>query len=362
MAFSARYKKKRRAKAKKRLKASRAVNPTFSPGNTTDHTGLNKLERAEAAEKVKDAARKKHEASVERAGALVSAIDMLYDTTFHSISAHVKGGPSADLRRIWFLACSAVFGRFKDHGIVHVRGRTLNAEWDVTGKECNLNLSYTVTGVVGDSFAKIGTAALGDKWKPITGYELMMRGPDQLTVGANWTDITFNSSQAPIESPPGFVLDRAGNQTNTTPFRGENRRITNVLREALTLSPSGELEANVRSVRPDSDSSPANHTVHFLRDKPPAMIDNGRVITTGERRDKRVQGPKPSADGLVRGSMLEMIAAALTTPGYSVVPVISNQPYAQPLGSSGVSANAIAGGENLDSGPANIGVPDITGD
>jgi hypothetical protein len=46
----------------------------------------------------------------------------------------------------------------------------------------------------------------------------------------------------------------------------------------------------------------------------PVLPDDGRVITTGEKNDPRVQPPKPPYDGVSRGGALSLIAQHLQNP------------------------------------------------
>lgn len=51
------------------------------------------------------------------------------------------------------------------------------------------------------------------------------------------------------------------------------------------------------------------------RNNTPVMPDDGRIITTPERRDPVVQPPKPIVDGISRNDVLRMISAFLASPG-----------------------------------------------
>jgi len=68
----------------------------------------------------------------------------------------------------------------------------------------------------------------------------------------------------------------------------------------------------------------------------PVLPDEGRVITTGEKHNRYVQPPKPPVDGVSRGSLLSMVAAALASPGVLVEAPGNLVNNTQPIAAQGV--------------------------
>lgn len=303
----------------------------------------------------------------------------------HSITVNVKGGPGASLRRIWWLACAACFGRYK-RGVLGFWARSINAQWNITGKEVSITLAYTFSGV---------TEAVAGVFRNYTGLDFLQRGPDQVTIGSGYPAWMFTTRQnlanfanrigaigkfgAGLAVPGGIVggaihqladpvLQGQQARVNSWQFRvqaaGVSTRIaamtwldltranTNdpqLISNHLTTGPTvlvrilepyrvrylpnviGELP--IQSTFAEgfterlpfrrqtvTDNSFAYTDRGGLYGYTPLLPDDGRLITTGEKRDPRVQPPKPPADGVSRGNPLALITAALASPGYLVAP------------------------------------------
>lgn len=315
----------------------------------------------------------------------------------HSITVNVRGGPRADLRRCWYLAVAACFGRYM-RGLSGVWGRSINAQWNVTGKEVSITLAYTFSGIVENTYGSIMDES---------GLSILQRGPDQVTVGAGWPKWMLTTRQLlgsglngwqPFVGGPatailsggglrnvapgaGVSLDsnqtgqgqnlsragggmlvttrvdsvdarqliegwRLGNEKNAQPLPARVfqpyrfKPVPNIFRELPIRPPGG-------SVRPSPEALPFRRirpgftetTFYVLRGGQygtvPVLPDDGRVITTGEKGDPRVQPPKPPVDGVSRAHPLAMITAILGNPGVLVDAPIN---AGNTLGSEGVYA------------------------
>lgn len=316
----------------------------------------------------------------------------------HTISVSVKGGPEASLRRCWYLAIAACFGR-RRKGIDAFWAETLNANWDVTGKAVTCTVSYAV-GALSDPWG-----SLNDSQDPIA---LLQRGPDQVTVGAGWDSFFATLQQqvggigvlqnlkwarmiggklglagpkVPDVAPlPGQVIDPLKKRRlskdpavvrqlppKRDPFidanlltvgwrvtKGDNDSLqpiftalfqpwtVRVITHPLAELPIGHADAGEQQLIPYRSHRPAPlDGIQYIRrggvlGDVPTLPDEGRIITTGEKLDKRVQPPKPPVDGLSRGHLLMMVSAALADPGVLVVAPKNPAGNTQPLGAEGV--------------------------
>lgn len=278
-----------------------------------------------------------------------------FPTTAHSITVQVAGGPNADLRRCWFLALAACFGRYR-RGLNGVSARSLNAQWDVTGKTVAVTLAYTFGT---NSIEKAQQVLSSDD----NGLRMFYTGPDQVTIGESWPSwmlTTASGKSAQQQRNLGGGVPRGGgvntvqtgtpqNITAATPGQLASysslflANTNNMLSpDAVTLLKELRNGSTWRTVR---ISSGRDVLVDVLRELPqkfgdstflpfrdwlknrgpnmfafgghvaPVLPDAGRVITTGEKRDPRVQPPRPAVDGVTRNHILNMVSAALSSPG-----------------------------------------------
>ena len=324
----------------------------------------------------------------------------------HSITVSVRGGPSANLRRCWFLCIAALFGR-RRRGVSSNFAEALNAQWDITGKSCTATLTYTNNPVTElDQLAVTG----------MTPAAVLQRGPDQVTVGAGWATNFFTYGQFPIKTAGGVLADLVGiggmfrpdinrlpasvrlpgdlssptaaNELNTAaipytlpPVEPPKQqgglfygwRISKIatdndplmIRNVFTTpwvvqqaepDPLAELPISTGGVElvPYTVHAPLViqgggvngtdlilSTVRYVRRGDgiglvPVLPDEGRIITTGEKQNTFVQPPKPPVDGVSRGSLLSMVAAALASPGILVESPSNYTNNTQPVAAQGV--------------------------
>ncbi len=332
----------------------------------------------------------------------------------HSITVTVRGGPGASLRRCWFLCIAALFGR-RRRGTVANMAEALNAQWDITGKTVTATLSYTSNPIT----------EINGYWSDgMSPAAILQRGPDQVTIGAGWSQHFFTFAQRPSNSPSilgdlvtiGGSLQNIGRGVSTTPIPGDltnknaawtlntpwiryNLPQTEAPRAAGGLSFGWRISkiANdnlkpidnvfvtpwvIQAAEPDplaelpiadGSSELVPYTVHaplviqgggdsvevvpgviINRDlilntvryvrrgsgpgqgMVPLLPDEYRIITTGEKHHPNVQPPKPPVDGVSRGSLLSMVAAALASPGVLVESPINLVNNTQPIAAQGV--------------------------
>lgn len=326
----------------------------------------------------------------------------------HSITVSVRGGPSANLRRCWFLCIAALFGR-RRRGVSSNFAEALNAQWDITGKSVTATLTYTNNPL---------TEADQHLTSGFSPAAVLQRGPDQVTIGAGWTGNFFTYKQQPINPFEGALSNLVG---IGGVFRPGNNRLPVSLRLPGDLdSPSKVNEMNgvsvpytlppvepakqqgglfygwrISKITTDNDpnlirnvfttpwvvqqaepdplaelpiSAPGAsrelvpYTVHaplviqgggvngndlilnsvrYVRRGDgqglvPVLPDEGRIITTGEKHNSYIQPPKPPVDGVSRGSLLSMVAAALASPGVLVESPANYTNNTQPVAAEGV--------------------------
>lgn len=297
----------------------------------------------------------------------------------HAITVRCIGGPDADIRRVWYLALAACFGRYRD-GVRFAGGSaTLQGLWDVTGKACQVELVYSPAAVV-EAVAQQQDAAIGTILSPIPGAGLVVgalistarsrivtakvdprrdalsfihRGPSQLTIGGSWpsfltdphTSIMRPAGGGGVAVVPsassgfgGFLLGAAIAQTTgdwvqflncgrtgypAVPYARlttYNRFGKDVFREwpttqgsqGITTYPFRVTASTTTTGGPGRHGFPGTQVSQAF--PIPALPDDGRVITTGEKNDQRVQPPRPSVDGQSRLSLLGLTAQALAFP------------------------------------------------
>lgn len=255
----------------------------------------------------------------------------------HAITVSVVGGPGADLRRIWYLALSAAFGRYRGKAVGY-QDATLSGEWDVTNKAVAVSIMYSNNGLI----AAIDRILGGAK----TPIQLIQEGPTQATVGAGWPAFLVTNARPPIAGGLGPVaailggafgffatplLDAPSFKTNATlvfpcgadsyayaPLIAPNLVNSGVLRELISISAVGRTVSWRGLGWRLGWSGPSGLVTLTFTGGIPVLPDDGRVITTGEKNDPNVQNPKPPVDGVSRGGTLALAAQALQTPCYCV--------------------------------------------
>lgn len=308
-------------------------------------------------------------------------------TFIHAINVSVIGGPAADLRRVWYLACAAAFGRYRNrvNGISEVN---LEGVWDVTGKAARVSIAYTFAGFAGQVdlpnqipqilggaprmlivppavqvgewlWSKVKPAPAGGPAAAVPvpggpapaggtrgGLDLIMNGPDQVTIGEAWPQFLRRPALEDLILPAAFpaaALRDTGRYTPFNPVFEECDADTLYVRFSgpyKKVDIFGELpkqpgdifggEGTGTLFLPYGQVSPI--TGPFIENfgtrerlrignktyiSSPKLPDDGRVITTGEKRDPRVQPPRPWVDGKSRMSMIDLISSALHQPCYA---------------------------------------------
>ncbi len=310
---------------------------------------------------------------------ILGKLNSLVDSFTHVITVKCVGGPAADLRRVYYLACAAAFGRFS-RATTRVNGSyfEMSCSTDVTDKSVTITIGYN-TALIGDAIRANTTDAR-------TPLDVMFDGPDQFTVGRGWTapfftskgaGSTYASVVAGQEIRGGRVVDGGGEKNvppglelgpETGEFGGsftrpivqwvvkqdDVLRLKNVpltvFRPYALASPAVDAARELPSLSTDKKT----RKFYMRRVVPPGMDgftvvetraggrvprlpDDGRVITTGETGDARIQPPRPPVDGIARGSLLALTVQALTAPGFLPgLPALTDTP----LGSGGVYVNA----------------------
>lgn len=306
----------------------------------------------------------------------------------HAITVTVKGGPKASLRRCWFLCVAAMFGR-RQRGIESVWGESINAQWDITGKTVTATLAYTTGSMndpwqnfydtqhpaamlqrgpdqvtIGAGWA--GTVLTVEQQKlnffglnqglnnaRMVGGQLVMAPTTSLApLPGELADPTKGNKLA---VPPSQVYPLTAGMlydTSVNPGAGVSGwRIVKADVDALQPRPIAIVQPftivqtnHALSEMPVRVPGSGIEAMPYQAHKPeaagegwkyvfrggsigyiPALPDDGRVITTGEKFDIRVQPPRPPVDGVSRGSLLVMVAAALSSPG-ELVPAPPNYP------------------------------------
>lgn len=309
----------------------------------------------------------------------------------HTISVAVRGGPEADLRRVWYLCCAAAFGRYRNR-VLGLQQVHLDATWDITGKACSITIGYTNSGMLAvaeKEFSKLFSVPTFDN--PLA---FIQRGPDQVTVGGNWPSFVATFAQMGSGILPSWINTVGqfiGGQLVYGPVLGPAiaiQRLYNLLnlqanidsistvripneqwtvearcgsRTPMALQLFGGTGRGLfrelpringtttylpwRRVLPDGQNSVISYGSTQTRSGAiPVLPDDGRLITTGEKLDPNVQHPRPQVDGIGRSSTLSLVAQALQTPCF----LVASPPCpVAPLGSSGVEVYRPGEGTNL---------------
>lgn len=296
---------------------------------------------------------------------MLSRIDSKFGVFVHTINVTVQGGPQASLRRVWYLCLAAAFGRLRNR-VQGVQAANIDATWDITGKACSVTLGYQNSGAIGGVLAGAGVKTT---YSPLGPFQ---RGPDQITVGGSWPSFltAFNIQSVsenvstlnvvggvllPVTGAPLAVLGQLGNYI----AGNGGASVTNIGGSAAVVPrplypPVFEIEGTqvpdqlikfLQSYGPgpkgnlfvELPKGTGNGTTEFLpwaRVLPlgrtvsgpygsfkngftqlPTLPDDGRVITTGQKTDPRVQNPRPPVDGKTRGSLVSLVAQFLGNPG-----------------------------------------------
>lgn len=335
----------------------------------------------------------------------------------HAINVTVSGGPNADLRRCWYLACAVAFGRMKRSPAVRGGSASMEGIWNVSDKSVQIQLVYVaakmqysedaerpsatvrrlatwlektipavvnpVPVIVAGAFVratKPAPGALSPKDSPLS---LIQMGPDQISVGGAWPEFLLRHDQRDRTRhlvggrPPGSVLYDPRPVTNPyviTPLFRVNRtgvNFGNLFREWPRGAGGQPNFAPYQLVQVAGRETPNFAGSPIARGSPPALPDSGRLVTTGEKRHVLVQSPRPCIDGATRSSMLSLIAAELESPcflpplapegfvplhntGYQLYPAGADPTYAQI--SDAANAAPIAVGAN-DVDPDGLHMP-----
>jgi len=312
--------------------------------------------------------------NVEAMQRLVANISSNLDTFAHSISVKVKGGPAADLRRVYYLALAACFGRY-GRGVTRVAlgYSELSCHTDVTNKEVTVTVGYRVSAL-GDIGRELGSAG-NDPFAVRTPTDIMHEGPDQVTIGAGWTgpfytskDGSYAANEAlsikggsvvriPVnryDIPADTKLTEQAGTVLVVPVGGNNAQWKVIQPETLRLDPvpvNPLRPYTARPVAPDplreyprvtgsvetmylQENGPVWRdaflpVVRTAGKRTPILPDDGRIITTGETRSPDVQPSRPPVDGIARGGLLGMTVQALADPGFlPLLPSLTSVPIA----------------------------------
>jgi hypothetical protein len=225
---------------------------------------------------------------------LAQQIDSNLPYFSHSIAVSVVGGPKADMQRIWALCLSTAFGRYRQAGLQGFQAADLDAVWDITGKACQVQMSYVNSGFIGTALnLASSTGATGSY------TDFIVAGPTQETVGgrtASWinADLVIGAvaGAAAVGGLVGRVIggrfgdSQTGAAIGSLGFGAQALLYANLIRKA---SGNGELN----------------------------LPDSGRIITTANKVNPNLQPPRPPGDNFSRTfPYVALVANALTEPGY----------------------------------------------
>ena len=304
------------------------------------------------------------------------SIDSVLPTFQHACTVMVRGGPQADLRRVWYLCASSAFGRMLRSPGLLGGNASMQATWDISGKQAQIEIVYTRNKTAGalsemsggglnlagktlraarDTIKEVFGIPVGGGFGPLADrlsggvnlrkspIGLIQVGPDQVTIGSGWPDFLRRSGQS-----DALAAGSSADPVEGVSFRSQVEAVVNDYRIIVTAPRDRnyrnllrELPLGVRvgedflitgvphrviglfgAVSPnDIVSSPVAVGVS------PTLPDDGRIITTGEKTHPGVQPPRPMLDGSTRTSIVALFAAELTTPCYLPdAPPITNTP------------------------------------
>lgn len=292
----------------------------------------------------------------------------------HSISVVVQGGTEADIRRVWYLALSTAFGRYRNAVQGLLSETAFRGEWQVTAKACKVEIFYrtnrteqrlgrpgwgiaigaTVAGgaaagaIIGNMLLPAGGLLIGGIIGGVIGgaaggagaliidpskqwYYLTARGPEQLTVGGDWPGWAIIGRPGPqaftrvgVDGPPCIPGGSLETVNGTIPARASITSTTlglpGTYREypifGGTDSASLQFPARVQTMLgADGTVLPANPPILPASTfGSVALPDDGRVITTADKSNPRVQPPTPPVDGNTAYTFLSLVAQALHCP------------------------------------------------
>lgn len=269
----------------------------------------------------------------------------------HGIQVVVTGGPQSNIRRIWYLAVSACFGRLRNRVLTALTPMTMEAVWDISNKAVSIEVVYCTNALMAveraiDPGLNLGPNTLNDPQS--CAVAMLLRGPEQLTVGGRWSS-AFDPPPASMTLGTGFgsapfllpglqpewiaritttvcPQHEEGEQVTIFPLGVVDREVKvpiNILHE-LPDGNAIQRSAHVLNVAfyPFRVVTAHNATKHGMTalvlssNRYPSLPDQGRVITTAEKLDVRVQPPKPPYDGSSRTGLLALVAQAIQQPCY----------------------------------------------
>lgn len=317
------------------------------------------------------------------------AFEGLFDKFEHSIRVVVQGGPDSDIRRVWYLACSAAFGRYRNRVKDSLGETAFQGVWDVSKKSCAVEVFYrtnrinqilagqvgpnTITaalvsgataagGIAGGIVAGILSPAIKAQVKALFGgaavrptdnaLAFMARGPEQLTVGAGWPSWLRNADPlirprvvwvgAPCKDAPDpdTAVQVQGNPptSNRAALLGTTFGLQGVFREyPIVRGETTEYPARVGAgIRVDSGGLLPTNVAVLPADAGGGVTlpDDGRIITTAEKNDPLVQPPVPFADGNSRyNALIGLFAQTLHCPCFlPTTPTCTERPRANSSG------------------------------
>jgi len=300
----------------------------------------------------------------------------------HAIVVTVQAGPHGDLRRAYYLALAAAFGRYRNGVRYSIGSSSLSATWDITGKAVSVEIGYTANAVWE------GTRALGRvvSIQSDSALRVITDGPSQVTIGGDWPSFLTASPKlgvAPTDQNSVFgglprIIQEASQTIGQlmTRYAEQGKVITAALPHNYVLpapcssatdypvvTASGDTRIDVfkelidgagtnklipwAAVRP-VDAASFRHGSTVDRELGlPLLPDTNRVITTGEKNDPRVQNPRPVLDGSTRSSLVALVAAELANPCLLVAPPPCTR---VPVLSDGVRIVPVFGEEYLNKG------------
>lgn len=279
-----------------------------------------------------------------------------------SVTVSVKGGPHADIKRVWYLACAAAFGRTRNtYGGGDRRDTFVTHElagmWDVTGKVCQIEIAYStaiIDNLVAPAKAPGGPgpgvramvngvaiiAAVNPTRRPMN---YVKRGPEQLTVGGVWPDWM---RRRPLAFDPNVSTWRGAACGAAGPGIGTLRTVTAVPKNyADVFREYPVVNGDAFGFYPFTLTQPpglnALFGVQLGAEGEFTLPDSNRVITTAHKDNPRVQPPGPPLDGRSRSNLLGLIAQTLQSPCF-----LPTQPActAVPNGDAGVYVPGPGGG------------------
>jgi len=199
----------------------------------------------------------------------------------HQISVAVRGGPKADMKRIWRLALSTAFGRYRA-AVPTYQAQQIESTWDITDKTVGVKIAYAVSGAIANVAVGQGSKAL----------EYLYNGPSQETVGGSWPDWLRTPGNVAGIGAGGLVQGLVPGLLV----------VGGIVRFAAGAANGGAARAAAAATQNKDGLVPADV---------PILEDNGRLITTAYKLDPRVQPPAPDMDYLIA-----LVSNALTKPCY----------------------------------------------